>query len=520
MSSSPSLESELRSFFSLRNTSSNKTKQKKNGEILSSFNNITVKEIEEETPETTTSASTSKPSSLSVRKQNLLRTFSSPKQIQDNIKATLSRETLYISPSDRIGSNYSEHTKYLTLRGFNRRTIRPASPKRPKLDGRKSMENYLKVVEELSVRDLNTYFVDKILKRLNAQNLDSREEISKEIRDGLAKAKILYDLRGEDQRHHHGIDSKLRKILLKIIDRVDYVMNTKRTCSRDSTSLDLDRAQPIVRKIGYLWSENEVPTLIDLPSICKTFASPMRIEDIIHALKKQQEMAIMKIRDVHFRPCEMVLRDEMIRSVREIMKDFISKRKRVRACGRQQVSKAAEEKEFHDFFLSLQTPHTTYLAPLPDADLVTSKNSTTNVVVEHFKPQLLDIWNSTANLHKGTLRSVVAVSARFLRESLLRSLESFVQCFEVRTFNQECKQVEAFKYHESRLREIYFKKQDEITSIAKIDDLLNCLSSSEHAKWVREKILASSSDWAALQKSRAKMRRKTRRASKSWRPST
>ena len=59
------------------------------------------------------------------------------------------------------------------------------------------MENYLKVVEELSVRDLNTYFVDKILKRLNAQNLDSREEISKEIPERIREISGLFSINGE-----------------------------------------------------------------------------------------------------------------------------------------------------------------------------------------------------------------------------------------------------------------------------------------------------------------------------------
>ena len=80
-----------------------------------------------------------------------------------------------------------------------------------------SMRNYLNIVRELS-EDTNETFVNSMSQRIR-QEPGQKDEIENEIRNGLAKAKVLYDLRSEDARHHHGIGTKLRHILLNKIDR-------------------------------------------------------------------------------------------------------------------------------------------------------------------------------------------------------------------------------------------------------------------------------------------------------------
>ena len=225
------LESELRSFFSLR---------KKVTPIVTRKDPL---EEESSGPETTTRI----PSPESRRKQKFVRNLS-PKARRDIIKSKLSRETLYISPSDRIGSNYSHHAKFLTLRGGERKLSSP--PRRSEIESEKdSMRNYLNIVRELS-EDTNETFVNSMSQRIR-QEPGQKDEIENEIRNGLAKAKVLYDLRSEDARHHHGIGTKLRHILLNKIDRDMSVIDREK--SDKSIELRLERVCPTSREIERLW---------------------------------------------------------------------------------------------------------------------------------------------------------------------------------------------------------------------------------------------------------------------------
>ena len=428
------LDSELRSFFSLR---------KKVAPIISTNNPV---EEERSGPETRI------PSPESRRKQEFVRTLS-PKSRRDTIKAKFSRETLYISPSDRIGSNYSVCAKFLTLRGGKRKAFSSGiesgeKDSRCEIESEKdSMRNYCKVVRELSMK-VNGLLVDSMSERICPES-DSKEEIKNEIREGLAKAEVLYDLRSENARHHHGIGSKLRHVLLNQIDR--NVPLVERKNSDGVVELHLERVRPTSREIERLWIENQISKMIDLGDVCKTFACPLNVEDIEKALIEQRKSSVMQIRDTCFRPCEKILRKTMLDSVRDIMRDFISRRKRVRSSGRQK--EVDDSAEFHEFFRSLRAPHSTYVAPAPDVRV--SATSHDEDRIDHFEPQLAEIWNSCSSLHDTTLRSVVALSTRIIRESLLRSLESFVNEIENRTINSESQAANTYRYNESRLRNMY-----------------------------------------------------------------
>ncbi len=373
------LESELRSFFSLR---------KKVTPIVTRKDPL---EEESSGPETTTRI----PSPESRRKQKFVRNLS-PKARRDIIKSKLSRETLYISPSDRIGSNYSHHAKFLTLRGGERKLSSP--PRRSEIESEKdSMRNYLNIVRELS-EDTNETFVNSMSQRIR-QEPGQKDEIENEIRNGLAKAKVLYDLRSEDARHHHGIGTKLRHILLNKIDRDMSVIDRKK--SDKSIELRLERVCPTSREIERLWIESQIPSIIDLGDVCKTFACPLSIEDIEKALIKQRETSVIHIRDTCFRPCEKILRKNMLESVRGIMRDFISRRKRLRSSGRQK--EVDDSAEFHDFFRALAAPHSTYVAPPPDLPFSLSTTPHDADRIDHFEPQLAEIWKSCSSLHDGVV---------------------------------------------------------------------------------------------------------------------